>query len=847
MALNFYADAALTLQLTSVTPKRFLFPDKGGIKTSQVWVGDPYQTKCTIQANSGANHIDVADTSQFLSTTQIAATSAGYAVGISGTNTFHYTGKTQSQLTGVTGIVTNILVDDVVYPKLVYKGVGGANVEVFPSGTDLLNFGVRVAVGSTTLLSFPGLPAIFPVNEIQMGVANAIEVFLSVRVPAGVDQEFINFDLQVNNLYLRDFADTTVFSTSEGTFGPTAPLYAYRHDEALLIPVRVLPVNREVQADTPGFIVGDYRWRGDVDRNATALVPTNWNMDPNKIGLEKFIAGIGDQDDLTPEELVEVQDSIRMVLHRGEYFTGSNRYYLPADWNLEFLGASINAANNDGTVTLHTQKTPRLTAPIFVGTYILDNQQYYEKGLRYEYVATLTNPDSSPRTDLPDRYFQLDRKTNKITLNKSLGHAFVFLGSVSGQSVDYFDIPVYPVDGIDVLYVDQGPNVPFIYATTWTFNREQGTVQVPNIPGSLAGQPIFAICAPAVAVLYDAGPDDTREIDTVDFNPAFSGLAQGFFYLQHRRQKPASLVLSCDKPRIPIPATQDSIIGLVAFGPVFFENDFALLSVTAYGPVAGETIPNAKLDVVVDSNTFSGTINYKDPLSQTVSVITGGDGTANLIFIPKGGFGIWLPTTAGNPSTPLGGVATTNIANDTLVLPAGVPLSQIWNAQEGWLVTTYKVLNNDPLFGMVGADPSLGEIPWATSGTPGHSDYKTNGERDAWRTGDSAYGDLILPIDARDAAGHSYTSAAFTGDVWQLIYSESVPMDSLGDIGAYFLTFVQRVLIRMKLENSNLYSNYILLQMDVPNLIVENPWLILDDQFNGRLNAFRLGFVPTRS
>jgi hypothetical protein len=845
MSLNFYADAALTLQLSAVTPKRFLFPNKGGIKTSQVWLGDPYKTKCTIQANIGANHIDLADTSEFLDATAILATSSGHAVAISGSNTIHYTGKTQNQLTGVTGITANILVGDVVYPKVVYKGVAGANVEVFPTGTDLLNFGVRVAVGATTVLSFPGLPAIFTGTSILIGVANAVEVFLSAQVPDGADQEFTHFSLQANNLFKRDFDDTTAFSTTEGTYAPAGALYAYRHDEPLKIPIRILPLNRQVLPDTPGFVVGEYRWRGDVDRNATALVPTNWNMDPNTIGLEKFIAGIGDQNDLEPEELVEVQDSIRMVLHRGEYFTGANRYYLPADWNLEFIPCSIAAANIDGTVTLHTQKEPRDEAPVFVGTYILDNQHFYEKGLNYSYVATLLNPDGTPRTDLPDRYFQLDRKTKTITLNKSLGHAFVFLGSVSGQAIDYFDIPVYPVDNIDVVYVDQGPNLPFIYATTWSFDREQGTIQVPNLPGSLSGQPIFAICAPAVAVLYDAGPDDTREIDTIDLNPAFSGLASGFYYLQHRRQRPASLVLSCDKPRIPVPATQASIIGLVAFGPVYFENDFALLSVTAFGSVSGETIPNAKLDVDVDSATFSGTVNYKDPLTETVSVVTGGDGTANLIFIPKGGFGVWIPTSTGNAATPLGGLATTNITHDTLVLPAGVPLSQIWNAQEGWLVTAYTVLDDDPLFGMIGGDPAHGEIVWQTTGTPGHSDYKTNGERRAWRTGNVSSGDLILPIDALDQAGHSYTSAAFSGSVWQLVYGEALPQnDSLvTDIGAYFVTFVQRVLIRMKLENSNLFSNYILLQMDVPQLILENPWLVLDDAIQGRLEQFRLGFV----
>lgn len=844
MSLNFYADEALTLRVTSASPKRFLFPAKGNTKKSQLWLGDPYTSLCTVQANPGDNVVNLADTSEFLSASQIAATSGGVGTAVSGTNTFTYTGKSQSQLTGVVGIISAILVEDKVYPKVVYKGVGGANIEMFPTGSDLLNFGIRVAIGSTLVLGFPGLPAIFPVNHIDIGVANAIKVYLSVQVPAGIDQEFIQLALQCNNLFKRDSADTTVFSSSEGTIGPFGNMYAYRHDESLAIPIRILPVNRRVLPDTPGFIVGEYRWRGDLDRNATALVPTRWDADPNLVGFEKFIAGIGDQDDLTPEDLVQVEDSVRIELHRGEYFTGANRYYFPADLNLEFLQSSSAAANLDGTVTLHLQNTPREESPIFIGTYILDNQQYYEKSIEYKYVATLFEPDGiTLRTDLPERYFTLNRRTNTVTLNKSTGHPFMFLGPVTGQSLDYFDLPVYPVDNIDVIYIDQGANAPPIYATAWTFDREQGTVQVPSIPGALAGQPLFAICAPAVAVLYDSGPDETREIDTIDFNPAFSGLAGGFFYLQHRRQKPASLVLSCDKPRIPIPATQASIIGLVAFGPVYFENDFALLKVTAFGPVAGETIPNAKLDVVVDSSTFSGTLNYRDPLIETVSVITGGDGTANLIFIPKGGFGVWIPTIPASGG--LGGLATTSITDDTLVLPADIPLGQIWNPQEGWLVTTYTVIDNDPLFGMIGGDPALGEVPWQTIGTPGAPNYKTNGERDAWRTGNVSVGNLILPIDAKDSSGRSYTNSLFNGNVRSLIYDESVPVNTslVTNIGAYFLTFVQRVLVKMKLENSNLFSNSILLQMDTPNLIVENPWLVLDDSIQGRLDQFRLGYV----
>lgn len=988
MALAFYADAALKLPINAISPKRFLFQPKGGLKTSSLWIADVYSSKATIQAGTNSatriqssggtsvlkflitlgtgvggttyafsvlvknqglttvtilgsagaslgssgtiapgqtsqvsgtifetgnncgvgnpcqiqmqfnvanagdamdvvaanpsvtanggpnlitgaaltfgspfgsfsgssitltqnqflvpNTISLTDTSGFFDSTAIAAMSGGVATGTSGTNTFTYTGKSQSQLTGVSGITAIINVGDTVAPKIIYKGIGGANLEVFPAGSDLANFGIKVAVGTTMALGFPGLPAIYGVNQIQSGAANAIQVFLSVQMPAGADQEFTLFSLQVNNLYRRDAGDTTAFSPTEGAFAPVGNLYAYRHDESLQLPIRVLPLNRQVQSSTPGFVVGSYRWRGADNRNATAIVPTHWDIDPSSIGLEKFIAGIGDQQDLQLTQLIEDQDSIHAMLQRGEYFTGANRYYLGAQPALEFLQCSQAAANPDGTVTLQLQGTPRSTAPLFVGTWSLDNQGYYEKSLEYVYEATLTNPDGSARTDLPARYFTFNRTTNTITLNTYVGQTLALLGTASGQAIDYFDIPVYPVDNVSLVYVAHASTTTPTYAPTWMFNREQGTIQVPSIPGALVGEAIYASCSPAVAVLYDTGATDTQEITKVDFNPAFSGLAGGYFYLQHRRQKPTSLVLSCDKPQIAIPATVSSIIGLVAFGPVYFENDFALLSVTAYSSTTNETIPNAKLNVVVDPTTFTGTINYQNPLTQTVSVITGGDGTANLIFVPASGFGIWIPTSAAGGG--LGGVATTNIANDTLVLPAPVPLSQIWNPQESWLVTTYSVLNNDPLFGMVGASTSLGQIPFQTTGTPGSPGYKTNGERDVWTTGaageNASTGVLVTPIDARDSSNHSYTSSSFNGNVTSLIYATAVPSGPF--VGAYFLTFVQRVLVKLQLDSSNLFSNSILLQMATPTLIVENPWLILNDATNGLLNQFRLGYV----
>lgn len=152
-------------------------------------------------------------------------------------------------------------------------------------------------------------------------------------------------------------------------------------------------------------------------------------------------------------------------------------------------------------------------------------------------------------------------------------------------------------------------------------------------------------------------------------------------------QSPArsSLVLACDKPLINIPKTLSSIIGLVAYGPVFFNGDYALLQVTAYSKVPGQVIQGAELKVVADSTTFTGTINYQDPTVQAVTVTTGADGVANLIFRPTKNYGFYIPTAAASGG--LAGLATTTLANDTVVLPQPVAISQLYSAGDtdpGW-------------------------------------------------------------------------------------------------------------------------------------------------------------------
>jgi hypothetical protein len=486
---------------------------------------------------------------------------------------------------------------------------------------------------------------------------------------------------------------------------------------------------------------------------------------------------------------------------------------------------------------LNLTQTPQQTIPIFVGTYQLDAQGYYEKATEYRYKTAAA---VARGTNLPDLYYKLNRAAKTITLNKGMDTQALYLGPISGQPTDYFNLPIYPVGQVQQVYVQAAAGSTPVIATNWSYDEDLGTITVTapsgvgvSVPGTFQGMAVFAVCTPALAVLYDTANDASLTVDSVDLNPAFAGLSSGYVYLAQTRQEAESLVLSCDKPLIPVPATLSSIIGLIAYGPVYFNGDFALLQVTAYSGVAGEIIPNAKLKVVVDPLTFTGLINYVDPLSVPIEVTTGADGIANLVFTPSPNFGLYIPTIAASGG--LAGLATTTATNDTIVLPEAIPISQLWNATDGWLASLYQVFNNSPVYGKVGADTAAGEVLFATSGTPGSPTYKTNGALSPWLTPVN----VLTPVQALDSLGNNYTSGSFNGNVVRLVYGQTIP--SINPVAAYFLSFLQRTIIKVQEVGSNVVSNSIMLQMQMSPQIDDDIYLILNNATDGILNQFRLG------
>jgi hypothetical protein len=814
--LGFYLDSALTIPATLNAPKKFLVPLKGGTKTTTVYLGDPYATVLANPATAGAATLTVDDTSEFLASGSAAV----------GTQTVTYTGLTSTTLTGVTGLAANATAGTVVRP--LKKWFGTQPIVLYSAGTDKNTLNIAMREHGAATFNYPGMPLIMAESSVAAG-PTPLAIDIQVAVPAGALQEFTDWNIESTILHPRNVSDSTAPTLTEVGYTFVLACYALRRDQQLGQRLRVLPLNRSILSTPPGFVWGQYRWRDKTQVNQHALIPSNWEIDPNSVGSEKFIAGIGAQNDLEPVGLVQENDSIHLQVKRGHYFTGINRYFLPATPQFDVLDSSRTA--------LALSKTPTKTFPIFVGTYKLDSQGYYEADTVYRYQTAAA---VARGTSLPDLYYTLDRTTNAITLNKPMATQELYLGSISGESTDYFPVPVYPVGQVLKVYAVAAFGTPPIIATNWSFDPELGQITVASpsgsgvsVVGSSLGMSVFATCTPAVAALYETDDTDTLTVDSVDLNPAFAGLASGTVYLAQTRQQAASLVLSCDKPQIPIPATLSSIIGLIAYGPVYFNNDYALLQVQAYSGVQGEVASNTRLKVIVDSSTFTGLINYLDPLTTPIEVVTGADGIANLIFTPKPNYGVYIPSAAASGS--LAGLATTTITDDTVVLPQPVPISQIWDSSDGWMVSLYVVHSDNPVFGKVGADTGAGEVAFATSGTPGTVGYKTNGYLQPWPNFTSLY----TPVQALDAAGNNYTSSSFSGNVVKLVYGQALPVSAA--VAAYFLTFLQRSVIQMQEVDSDVMSNSIMLQMQMPPLIDDSVWLILNDSAHGILNQYRLG------
>lgn len=981
--LRFYKDPGLTLPVTGLTPKWVCLPLAGSAgKITHLYLGDAYTTLV-------AQPVTASDTTVYLSQTDELPNAGTVLIYYDPTHydTVTYTGANSSSITGCSGVGHDHTVGTIVYPQITYTTVGSVNLQVYISG--MAAGPILVDLSSGGAYGPPGVPALYSVSVIDSGVAGAITVGAKFLSNSGPQAEYLNLSLSET-----PFTRPSPWLQGTGTITVqvSGPIAVQVRDQGLEGRVRLLPANRQVQPQLPGFTWGTYRWRDNTTENAVAVVPTKWDIDTSTFPQD-FMAGVGstsETNDIEPIDLEEQNSSIYMRVTQGAYWTGVRRYFFPSDnWNLEFRACYPNLP-----FTYTLQFPPKEQLPVFVGTYQQDNQGFYDYALnaRYTFGSNFQPNSSQPQ-------FTVDHKTGVLTVNAAcqVPRQTILVGVLSGDELEIFSLPIYPVDKIVNLYVGN----PVIPITNFTFSQANNTLTFPKVAGTAAQQPLYAVVDAAIAIEYEYDinsdvtvtntnePDETvlREdtrLMSPDLNPAFSGLASGYIYIQHRLIEPVAVQLSADKPQIPVPATLSSIIGLIAYGPIYYNGDYALLAAKATGSLPNEVVPGAQLQVIpgglnpatglpLQATPFRGLINGLDPNTNTIIVTTGGDGIANLVYQPEPDFGYYIPTTAP-------WVETTIVTGDTLYLPTPVPISQLWNDTEGWLSFLYSVLSNDPLFGSTaGGGPAQGVLPFETNGTaagsvyvshaiattwaggvatfplvaaptnlepnqvvyisgcmtsglngywnvltvgPGdvittttgasgsgsefesastapvqYNNFRTNGVLDLWtgpflfwapstayvvgnavidsngniqvcttagtsdataptwnatvggstsetgpsttvwlNDGPAPNGNETVPIYAYDINGNNQFSSMFTGNVISLQFSTGLPDPAPGYLQAYFLQYLEREVVQVQVVGTNILSNSIMLQMQTPQQILSNPYLVL--ALNGTLPSW---------
>jgi hypothetical protein len=100
------------------------------------------------------------------------------------------------------------------------------------------------------------------------------------------------------------------------------------------------------------------------------------------------------------------------------------------------------------------------------------------------------------------------------------------------------------------------------------------------------------------------------------------------------------------------------------------------------------------------------------------------------------------------------------------------------------------------------------------------------------------------------------TDTLFDGDVVKLVFNTGLVNPSQGFVQAYLLQFLEREIIQLQVVGTNIISNSIMLQMEAPQQLLTNPYMVLSTDatttppyypsaaINSRFNINRLGVTP---
>lgn len=289
---------------------------------------------------------------------------------------------------------------------------------------------------------------------------------------------------------------------------------------------------------------------------------------------------------------------------------------------------------------------------------------------------------------------------------------------------------------------------------------------------------------PRVEYEEDGFGDETVAVDA-NVNPMQQSLNRGFVVLSRSDLDVSEIILSTVKERYKGKAD--------TFGPISVGSDYAPLEALVLSE-DGQPVPNVKVNFELVSTPNFGTIAGVATEMVSASLANGKAYSSYIPPVDVNSMGFFISSLAGS---------------NLIEVDAEAQFDDVDS------VYTYLVLKDDPWKGKVGADTSIGEIPWVAD--------PPNGRKVILYSWDAT---AINPITGRLGAYAPVRPSSISGG-YQLYYPSALdvpdPSNVVGtdNLGAYWIVSdrfvdVQASVFSPKL-NRTIFSNIITLRVEIPS------------------------------
>jgi hypothetical protein len=491
------------------------------------------------------------------------------------------------------------------------------------------------------------------------------------------------------------------------------------------------------QYNIEGWKWDDRQWTTDEQENQAAVLPTLY--DSKKLGLtpDFFQSGIGQGDDLKIIEIEEARLDGREIwtakVRHGEYFNRQNRRYLYSDDSvIQYIDPLENESDRN---TLQLDYKLKETVPISIETYKrdidTDNFKVYSSiDPKLQFTGKLDSDGNelptlengailwdNVDTDRWEAVVMYDLEPEKIIFNKDfneqIGRELTFFAERNilermGETNDgvasvVFRTKYFPIlrdDSLHVYIVDE-TNGTFIEWTRvnsfknssptdthYVVDRDLGWITFgDNVYGAIPPlfRSVYITYTLTYKIEYEAdGTADTILVQDINLNPTSNSTSNGFIFLTETKINIGSIILNTNES--PFPGLDN------VYGPITMGNDYGVLTATVLDTV-NEPIPDIEVTFRIENLPVIGNLNG---LGATVTATTNSRGQAVVFY------------NAPSVMEELGYYAV-NLEDENKTLVLDNVDANLIDTQQIYL---FQVRKDDPLFGKVGADVSIGEIPF---------------------------------------------------------------------------------------------------------------------------------------